>query len=381
VRHGLFCTQAEVLRPGSTGDSRNAPANGWQARRGKVKTELLDPLWAALVSFLVALTATPVAVRLALGFGALDRPAGYKAHGLATPLLGGVAVAVGWAGGVIWFLAGDRIEDVAGLVAIGLGCLIIVFAGLIDDLKGLAPQHKLAWQVAAASAAGLSLALLGVRLKLFLPWPSLPIILLTVIWVVAITNSINFLDNMNGLCAGLGGIAALTLAVVNYRSGALTAATGSAALAGACFGFLPYNWPTARIFLGDTGSMLIGFLLAAVSVMGVYTRGAQVPVLAVFTPLFVLGVPVLDLLLVTMFRLRIGHRPWVGDRRHISHRLVRRGMHPAAAVATLWAAGAACGLGALLLPTVGAEQAPLLLALLLCALGALAAAAGTRGLD
>jgi UDP-GlcNAc:undecaprenyl-phosphate GlcNAc-1-phosphate transferase len=346
-----------------------------------VKTEHLDPLWAGLISFFVALAATPAAAAIALRLGALDRPAGYKAHGRATPLLGGIAVALGWAGGVIWFLAGDRIEDVAGLAAIGLGCLIIVVAGLIDDLKGLSPHYKLAWQVAAASAAGLSLATFGVRLELFLPWPSFPIVLLTVIWVVAITNSVNFLDNMNGLCAGLGAVAALTLAAVNYRSGALTASTGSAAVAGACLGFLPYNWPRARIFLGDTGSMLIGFLLAAVSVMGVYTRGAQVPVLAVFTPLFVFGIAVLDLLLVTIIRLRIGHPPWVGDRRHISHRLVRRGMTPAAAVATLWAAGAACGLAALLLPTVGAEQAPLLLALLVCALGALAAAAGMRGLD
>jgi UDP-GlcNAc:undecaprenyl-phosphate GlcNAc-1-phosphate transferase len=225
------------------------------------------------------------------------------------------------------------------------------------------------------------LALLGVRLNLFLAWPSPTIILLTVLWVVAITNSVNFLDNMNGLCAGVGAVAALSLAAVNARSEALTVATASAALGGACLGFLPYNWPRARIFLGDTGSMLIGFLLAALSVMGVYTRGAHVPVLAVFTPLFVLGIPVLDLLLVTLIRLRVGHPPWVGDRRHISHRLVRRGMHPAAAVATLWAAGAACGLSAVLLPTVGVEQAPLLLALLLCALGALAAAAGTRGIE
>ena len=133
-----------------------------------MKTEHLDPLWAGLISFFVALAATPAAAAIALRLGALDRPSGYKAHGRATPLLGGIAVALGWAGGVIWFLAGDRIEDVAGLAAIGLGCLIIVVAGLIDDLKGLSPHYKLAWQVAAASAAGLSLATFGVRLELFL---------------------------------------------------------------------------------------------------------------------------------------------------------------------------------------------------------------------
>ncbi len=343
--------------------------------------EALDPVWAGLVAFLLAAATTPLAAGAARRLGAFDRPGGYKAHPRATPLFGGLAVALGTVGGVVWLLAGDRREDVAGLAAVGLGMVIIVLAGLLDDIRGLSPQFKLTWQLAAATAAGFSLAMFGVRLDLFLAWPSAPIILLTVVWVVAITNSVNFLDNMNGLCAGLGAIAAIALAVVNARSGAYTVATAAAALGGACLGFLPYNWPHARIFLGDTGSMLIGFLLAALSVMGVYTRGATVPVLAVFTPLFVLGIPVLDLLLVLIIRQRAHHRPWVGDRRHISHRLVRRGMHPAAAVAALWAAGAACGLAAILLPTVGAAQAPLLLALLACALGALAAAAGMRGLD
>jgi UDP-GlcNAc:undecaprenyl-phosphate GlcNAc-1-phosphate transferase len=317
----------------------------------------------------------------ALRFGALDRPGGYKAHKAPTALLGGVAVAIGTAGACLWFLRDRRPEEIAGPFAIGIGTLVILLVGLLDDVRGLSPRYKLAWQVTAATAAGLALALLGVRLSLFLEWPSPPIILLTVLWVVAITNSVNFLDNMNGLCAGIGALAALALAAVNVRTEAYTAAIAAAALCGACFGFLPYNWPRARIFLGDTGSMLIGFLLSALSVLGVYTRGAEVPLLAVFTPLFVLGVPVLDLLLVTILRLRVGHPPWVGDRRHISHRLVRRGLQPTTAVVTLWAAGAACGLAAILLPTVGPTQAPLLLALLACALAALALAAGTQGLD
>lgn len=343
--------------------------------------ESLEPIWAGLVAFTLTVLSTPAARALALRVGALDRPGGYKAHAKPTPLLGGLAVAVGTAGACLWFLHDGPPGEVAGPVAIGVGTILILLVGLLDDMRGLAPRHKLAWQVTAAAAAGLALALLGVRLSLFLEWPSPPIVLLTVFWVVAITNSVNFLDNMNGLCAGLGAIAALALAAVNLRSEAYTAATAAAALAGACLGFLPYNWPRARIFLGDTGSMLIGFLLSALSVLGVYTPGAEVPLLAVFTPLFVLGIPVLDLLLVTVLRLRAGHPPWVGDRRHISHRLVHRGLHPITAVCTLWAAGAACGLAALLLPTVGPTQAPLLLALLACALAALALAAGTEGLD
>jgi UDP-GlcNAc:undecaprenyl-phosphate GlcNAc-1-phosphate transferase len=343
--------------------------------------EALQPIWAGLVAFALTVLSTPAVRAFALRIGALDRPGGYKAHPAPTALLGGLAVAIGTAGACFWFLRGGRPEEVAGPLAIGIGTLMILLVGLLDDVRGMSPRHKLAWQVTAAAAAGLALALFGVRLSLFLEWPSPPIILLTVFWVVAITNSVNFLDNMNGLCAGIGALAALALAAVNVRSEAYTAAVAAAALSGACFGFLPYNWPQARIFLGDTGSMLIGFLLSALSVLGVYTRGAEVPVLAVFTPLFVLGVPVLDLLLVTVLRLRIGHAPWVGDRRHISHRLVRRGLRPTTAVVTLWAAGAACGLAALLLPTVGPTQAPLLLALLACALTSLALAAGTEGLD
>jgi UDP-GlcNAc:undecaprenyl-phosphate GlcNAc-1-phosphate transferase len=335
---------------------------------------------AGVVGAATTLAATPLAAALARRCGVLDRPGGYKVHPVPTPLLGGLAVAAGTAAGVVWLLPRLDGSGAAGIKAVAAGALVIVAAGLLDDVRGLLPRHKLAWQIAAAAGAGVSLTLLGVRLDLFLPWPAL-IILLTVLWIVGITNAVNFLDNMNGLCAGLGAIAALALCAINLRSGEAAVAVLAAALAGACLGILPYNWPRARIFLGDAGSMLIGFLLAALSVMGVYTRGAEVPVLAVSSPLCILAVPVLDLALVTALRWRAGHPPWIGDRRHISHRLVRRGMRPAAAVVTLWAAGAASGLGAVLLPTVGAAQAPLLLALLACSLGALAAAAGTEGLE
>ncbi len=339
-----------------------------------------DVLTAGLLSCLASLLLTPIAGGIARRYSVWDHPHGHKAHASSTPLLGGVAIAAGAALGVVVFLPTAMREDIAGLSAIGLGAAIILVAGLLDDVRGLLPRHKFGWQVGAATAAGLCLALLGVRLSLYLQWPPVPIIILTVLWVIWITNAVNFLDNMNGLCAGLGAVAAGSLAAVNFRSGELAVALSAAALGGACLGFLPYNWPRARIFLGDTGSMFIGFTLAALSVMGVYTREAQVPVLALFTPLFVLAIPVLDSVLVTVLRLRIGQPPWVGDRRHISHRLVQRGMRPAAAVAVLWANAAACGLAALLLPKVGATEAPILLALLLCTLAALAGAAGTRGL-
>ena len=337
-------------------------------------------LSAALLGGVVSFLATRAAARVARRLRLLDHPQDYKAHAAPTPLLGGLGVVAGTLAGVGWSLSRVPGLDLGGLAAIGVGALVMAAAGLFDDLRGLSPGVKFAWQIAATVCAGLCLAALGVRLRLFLPWSVLPIALLTALWVVAITNAMTFLDNMNGLCAGLGALAAASLAIANFRSGEPTAALAAAALGGACLGFLPDNWPRARIFLGDAGSMFIGFSLAALSVMGVYTRGAELPAVAVLAPLVVLAIPVLDLLLVAALRLRAGHPVWLGDRRHLSHRLVARGMRPSAAVAVLWGAGGACGMAALLLPTLGAAEVALLLTLVAGALIALVAAAGARGL-
>ncbi len=324
--------------------------------------------------------ATPILRRLARRLGFLDRPAGYKAHALPTPLLGGVAVAVGFGVAALATVGGTEGGDLSELLALAVGATIILVAGLVDDARGLSAGQKLAWQGLAAGGAGLALALLGVRVNLFLGWAPLPLVLLTVIWVVGITNAVNMMDNMNGLCAGLGAIAAACLAAFNLRTGELEVALAAGALAGACLGFLLFNWPRASIFLGDTGSMLIGFSLASLSVMGVYAPGAELPVLAVLAPLMILALPILDLLAVVALRLRHGRPVWVGDRCHISHRLVARGMAPPTAVATLWAAMLGCGVAALLLPTVGVAEAPLLLLLVASMLLAVFGAAGRRGL-
>jgi UDP-GlcNAc:undecaprenyl-phosphate GlcNAc-1-phosphate transferase len=335
---------------------------------------------AAALAFLLTLLATPAAGRLARRRRILDRPGGYKAHSEPTPLLGGIAVAAGFLPVAFAAVVAGAPAKVADLVALGAGSAIILAAGLLDDARGMSARNKLFWQGLAAAVAGLTLGLLGVRVDLFLDWPPLPLALLTALWVVGVINAVNMFDNMNGLCAGLGAIAAAALALFNLSSGETAVALAAAALAGACLGFLPWNWPRSRIFLGDAGSMLIGFGLAALSVMGVYTRGAELPVLAVLAPLFILAVPVLDLFVVVALRLRAERAPWTPDRRHVSHRLVARGMGPAGAVATLWAVMLGCGVAALLLPTTGAGEAPLLLGLVGAMLIAFFAAAGPRGL-
>lgn len=342
---------------------------------------LSDLLVAGALAFAGSALLTPGAIYAARRLGFLDRPGGYKAHAAPTPLLGGLGVGAGLLIAVLWSVHVARPGNTSDLIAFGIGAGIIVVAGLVDDLRGLSASHKLAWQVLAAACAGLALAFLGVRVNLFLGWAPLPLMMLTVLWVVAITNAVNLMDNMNGLCAGLGVIAATCLAVFNLRTGEIGVALAAAALGGACLGFLIFNWPRARVFLGDTGSMLIGYALASLSVMGVYTRGAELPVLAVLAPLFVLAIPILDVLVVTWLRLRAHRPPWIGDRCHISHRLVSRGMRPATAVATVWAAILGCGVAALLLPTVGVGEAPLLLLLVGSMLAAVFAAAGFKGLQ
>ena len=333
-----------------------------------------------LIACITTLILTPAAGWIAQRLGILDRPAGYKAHNAPTPLLGGLGIVGGTCTSILLTQGSTFNINTAGLMALGVGIAIIFFVGLFDDMRTLSPRIKFFWQVGATAAVGLFLAILGMRLNLFLNWPPIPIILLTVLWIVGITNAVNFLDNMNGLCAGLGAIASFVLAAYNLHAGEYAVSFAAAALCGSCIGFLPFNWPRSRIFLGDAGSMTIGFSLASLSVMGVYTRGAEVPIIAVLAPLFILAIPVMDMLLVIILRLKDRHPLWLGDRRHISHRLVKRGMSPTTAVATLWAAGAASGSAALLLPTVGPAEAPLLVILLLCALAVLAGASGTRGL-
>jgi UDP-GlcNAc:undecaprenyl-phosphate GlcNAc-1-phosphate transferase len=307
----------------------------------------------------------------------LDRPGGYKGHAQPTPLLGGLAVVCGC---LVGLAAAGGLERPRPFLALGVGAAVVLLAGLIDDRRALSASWKMGWQLLAATCAGACLLLLDVRLTLFVPAP-IPMALLTLVWVVAVTNAMNLSDHANGLCAGLAALAAVALAGVNLRSGAHDVALASAVLAGACAGFLPFNWPRARIFLGDAGSMTIGFLLAGLAVLGLYTPGARVPALAVGVPLIALAVPLLDVAVVALLRWREGRPLWLGDRRHLAHRLERRGRTPARAVALAWAAAAASAATALVLPFLGPVAAAVALAALTALLVGLFAAGGSEGLS
>jgi UDP-GlcNAc:undecaprenyl-phosphate GlcNAc-1-phosphate transferase len=285
--------------------------------------------------------------------GALDEPGHRKIHAHPVPLAGGLAVMTGLlaplvVGAVLVYcsshsrLAGllEHGLSVRGteLLAIMAGALGMLLIGLRDDQVELGPAAKFGGQLLIA----LLVAAAGVRITLFVP-SLLFHYVVTVLWILTVVNAFNFMDNMNGLCAGLGIIGAGWFGLIAARQGQYLVAGLSFLTAGALAGFLPRNFPRATVFLGDAGSHLTGFLLAVLAILPhFYTAHHRKP-LAVLTPLLVLAVPLADLVWVVLLRWRLGRPVYIGDTNHLSHRLVRRNLSPAQAVVFIWALAALAG--------------------------------------
>ena len=182
----------------------------------------------------------------------------------------------------------------------------------------------------------------GIRITLFVP-SLIFSYAITILWILTVTNAFNFMDNMNGLCAGLGVIAALLLAVSAALHGQYLVAALAFFTSGAVLGFLPYNFPRASAFLGDAGSQLIGFLLAVLAILPHFYPATSPRFGAVFSPLLILAVPLGDLVWVVLLRWRLGKPFYVGDTNHLSHRLVRRGLNSSLAVGLIWLGAALIG--------------------------------------
>lgn len=257
-------------------------------------------------------------------------------------------------------LAARAKANVPTLAALLLATLALHATGLIDDRRGLSAGPKVLVQILAAAAMVL---FVDVRvLELLGPIPSA---VLTVLWIVAVTNAINFLDNMDGLAGGVAAIAASLFLTVNLLHAQWFVGAAFALLLGAILGFLVLNFPPAKIFMGDGGSLLIGFLLAVLSIRTTYFGatadlgdGAAAP-WAVFTPLVVLAIPLYDFLSVTVLRLAQGRSPFTGDQQHFSHRLVQRGLTTRGAVVVIWSLTAVTGIGGVALGSLAAWQAAL----------------------
>lgn len=257
--------------------------------------------------------ATPVVRRVAWRFGFIDQPSFRKVHATPMPRLGGLAIYAGFIVALLVLGTRFRFNEAVGIL---IGATLVSVVGGIDDHNPIGPVPKL---LAQALAAGI-LILSGVQVAVFdQQWLN---VVVTVIWVVGITNALNFLDNMDGLSAGVAAVASaffLLLAALNnqYLVGVM-----SAALLGACIGFLWYNFNPASIFMGDSGSLFIGFVLAA---LGIKLRfPGNTDIVTWMAPVLVLGLPILDTTLVTVSRLRRGVNPLTtAGKDHISHRLAR----------------------------------------------------------
>jgi UDP-GlcNAc:undecaprenyl-phosphate GlcNAc-1-phosphate transferase len=264
----------------------------------------------AASALLLAISVTPLMRRLALQTGTVDKPAARKIHANPVPLLGGAAIYVAFILVLVFF--GDR-DYVNQVVGIFVGATLMSFMGVADDRWGLGSYVKLAGQLLAAGI----LVYTGVQIRIFGGWLD---VALTMLWVVAITNAFNLLDNMDGLSGGVAMIAStyfLLLAAMSdqYLVGAL-----AAALAGACAGFLFYNWNPAHIFMGDAGSLFLGFMLAAVSIKLRFPANSYVVTWMI--PILVLALPIFDTTLVFISRLRRGKNPLTTPGKdHLSHRL------------------------------------------------------------
>jgi UDP-GlcNAc:undecaprenyl-phosphate GlcNAc-1-phosphate transferase len=308
----------------------------------------LEVIYGAALALLIVVLLTPAVAGMARRLGAVDEPDEQRVHRLPIPRLGGLALFFGIIVPSLAFL--DLSRSVRGLL---LGATVATAVGAIDDFRGLRWWEKLGGQIVAASIPVIfgvwidhfTLPLIGVY---DLPaWVGGP---LTVLWIVAVMNMVNFIDGLDGLAAGVCAIAALTFTVIELSLGKPTAAAFTAIVFGATLGFLRHNFFPARIFMGDSGSMLLGFSLAAVSVEGLLKTAATV---ALFFPLLVLAVPILDTGFVVARRLKYRQPITTRDMAHLHHRFVNLGFSQRRAVTYIyfWVATlAAAALGTRFIP-------------------------------
>ena len=288
-----------------------------------------------LSAFLLAVAGTPLARRVAVRLGITDVPSGRKIHRAPVPLLGGVAMYLAFIVALLVF--GSRFY-VSQLLGILVGATMVSFMGVWDDRRPLRPVLKLIGQIVAATVVVLS----GVQVY-FLRTPVLNIAG-TVLWIVGITNALNLSDNMDGLSGGIGAVSAAFFLLLAGMSGQYLVGSLSAALLGACLGFLLYNVNPASIFMGDSGSLFLGFMLACVGIKLRFPDNMDFVTWMI--PAMVLGVPIFDTTLVVISRLRRGLNPLTTPGKdHVSHRLVSNGFSQREAVLVLYLG--CCGLGVL----------------------------------
>lgn len=328
-------------------------------------------LAALLVAAIVSLIATPVVKSLAFRVGAVDVPKdNRRMHKHPIPRMGGLAIFFGFILSVLIFLPLN--DQLRGML---LGSVIIVILGIFDDIYALPAKPKFLVQILAALMA----VMMGNRvyflsnINIFssepyweLGWLSIPF---SVLWIVGITNAVNLIDGLDGLACGVSTISSTTLLVIALTVAEPEVAILMAALAGSCLGFLPYNLNPAKIFMGDTGSTFLGFILATVSIQGLFKFYT---IISFAVPFLMLGLPIFDTCFAILRRVSKGQSPMAPDRGHIHHRLIDMGFSQKQTVAVLYVVSAILGLSAVVLTTNGTVKAMLFL-MSMCLAGAVAA--------
>ena len=306
---------------------------------------MTSPLTICLLSSLAAALVTALTLPLwrtwCRRIRLVDDPGHRKIHDQPTPLAGGLAVLTGLLLTLFaaWIIpnvldaetARQFTQQSATLAAILIGAAAMTLLGLLDDKFELRPIIKFTSQLLIAAAVTAA----GVRSGLSAANPLLDQAV-TILWILTVTNAFNFMDNMNGLCAGLGVITAAFTGGIAVLHSQFPIAMLAFAVGGAALGFLPFNYPRATAFLGDAGSHLLGFLLAVLTIQPELWASTRPTPFSIFGPIPLLAVPLFDLVSVILIRTRLGKPFYVGDNNHLSHRLVRRGPSRAAAVALIW---------------------------------------------
>ena len=342
-----------------------------------------DNVLAFMIALGTALVLTPAVIAFARRTGALDQPDARKVHARPIPRIGGIGIYAAFMVSILVQLIFVELtpEFMMSLIGLMVGGTIIVAIGIIDDYCDLPAKVKLLGQIIAAAVVVIGF---DVRIDvitdplgdyIYLEFLAIPA---TIFWIVGLTNTVNLIDGLDGLAAGVSSIAALTIFLVAMEEGIPPVAMVTIALAGAAIGFLYYNFNPARIFMGDTGSMFLGFMLAGISVVGAVKSAATI---ALIVPILALGLPILDTTFAIVRRAR-NHRPiFKPDKGHLHHRLLAHGFSQKQEVLLMYVVSALFGLCALALTAVSIQAAALIILLVAAAVFVGARKLGILGMD
>ena len=300
-----------------------------------------------LIALIVAYVLTPGVKKLAIKVGAVDKPNARKVHTHAIPRLGGLAIYVGFMAAVL-FCVPVRHE----LMGLLLGCTAIVALGIWDDICNIPAKVKLVGQIVAACipiAFGIQIEWLTNPFGTLIVLPELVAIPVTIFWIIGFTNTVNLIDGLDGLAAGVSFIASVSMFLLAYTMNQYLPAMIIVAMAGAALGFLQYNFNPAKIFMGDTGSMLLGYTMAVAAVLGLVKTAATI---ALVVPLIALGLPILDTLFAIIRRKMSGVPIFQPDKGHLHHRLLALGMSQKQAVLIMYFVSIVLGIVALFVANV-----------------------------